>query len=205
MTHGLKYLSKKRLCFNCTGTRHWAVDCCNVRSSQKCNSRHHTSICDRDSQQMLLATGEGAVIYPVVVVNVDSIKCQALLDTGAGSSYASAALIKQLGKQPSRMEHKRIDTMMCSTNQKIYQYDVKISSIVGDFNMAASVSKVDRSVLLTIPNTRYANKIYQYPHLQGVVMTVEDKKQELPIHLILGTSEYSRIKTDWERIPLGVN
>ena len=85
---------------------------------------------------MLLATGKEAVIYPVIIVDVDGIKCQALLDTGAGNSYASAALIKQLGKQPSRMVHKRIDMMMCSTNQKIYQYDVKISSIVGDFNMA---------------------------------------------------------------------
>lgn len=86
-----------------------------------------------------------------------------------------AALIKRLGKQPSRMEHKRIDMMMCWTNQKIYQYDVKVSSIVGDFNMAASVSKVDRSVLLTIPNPRYADKIHQYPHLQGVVMNDEEE------------------------------
>jgi len=45
------------------------------------NGRHHTSICDRDSQQMLLATGEEAVIYPVVVVDVGGIKCRALLDT----------------------------------------------------------------------------------------------------------------------------
>ena len=59
-----KYLSEKRLCFNCTGTRHQAAECRIVRSCQKCNGRHHTSICDRDSQQMLLATGEGAVIYP---------------------------------------------------------------------------------------------------------------------------------------------
>ncbi|XP_068723854.1 uncharacterized protein [Montipora capricornis] len=166
-----KYLSDKRLCFNCTGIPNRAI-------------------------RMLLATGEGAVIYPVVVVDVDGIKCRALLDTGAGSSYASAALIKRLGKQPSRMEHKRIHMKMCSTNQKIYQYDVKISSVVGDFNTAASVSKVDRSVLLTIPNPRYADKIHQYPHLQGVFMNDEDKRPELPIHLILGASEYSRIKTD---------
>ena len=56
--------------------------------------------------------------------------------------------------------------------------------------MATSVSKVDRSVLLTIPNPRYADKIHQYPHLQKVVMNDED------IHLILRASEYSRIRTD---------
>ena len=86
--------------------------------------------------------------------------------------------------------------MMCSANQKIYQHDAKISSVMGDFNMTTSVSKVDRSVLLTIPNTRYADKTHQYPHLQGVFMNDENKKPELPIHLILGASEYSRIKTD---------
>ena len=115
---------------------------------------------------MLLATGKGVVIYPIVVVDVDGIKCR-------------AALVKRLEKQPSRMEHKRIDMMMCSTNQKIYQY-VKISSVVGDFNMAASVSKVDRSVLLTIPNPRYADKIHQYPHLQGVFMNDKTRSQSYP-------------------------
>ena len=191
-----KHLSEKRLCFNYIGTRHRNADCRIVRSYQKCNGRHHTSICDRDSQQMLLATGEGAVICPIVVVDVDGIKCRALLETCAGGSYASEALIKRLGKQPSRIEHKRIDMMMCSTNQKIYKYDVKISSVVGDFNMAASGSKVDRGVLLTIPNPRYADKIHQYPHLQGIFMNDDDKKPELLIHLILGASGYSRIKTD---------
>ena len=52
------------------------------------------SICDRDSQQMLLAACEGAVIYPLVVVDVDGIKIRALLDTGAGSSMPYQATWK---------------------------------------------------------------------------------------------------------------
>ena len=101
----------------------------------KCNDRHHTSICDKEQPQSLLTTYmyEDAVIYPVVVVNVDGITCRALLDTGTGSAYASAALGKRLGKQPSRTEHKRKDMMMCSTTQKIEQCDVKISNIRGKF------------------------------------------------------------------------
>ena len=35
---------------------------------------------------MLLGTGERTAIYPVIVFDVESIKCRALLDTGAGSS-----------------------------------------------------------------------------------------------------------------------
>ena len=83
-----KHLSEKRLCFNCTGTRHRAAECRITRSCQKCNGRHHTSICDKEDPQLLLTTYEDAVIYPVVVVNVDGIKCRALLDTGAGSACA---------------------------------------------------------------------------------------------------------------------
>ena len=40
--------------------------------------------------------GKSTVIYPVVVVEVQGVKCRALPDTGAGSSYASAALIDRL-------------------------------------------------------------------------------------------------------------
>ena len=191
-----RHLSEKRLCFNCTGTKHRVADCRMKTSCQTCGGRHHTSICDKQSQQIMLATGDGAVIYPVVVVNVNGITCRALLNTGAGSSYASAALVKRLGKQPARTEHKRIDMMMCSTTQKIEQYDVKISSICGKFEMASTVSKVDKGVLLSVPNPGYAEQINKYRHLEGVVMNDEDTKAELPIHLILGASDYSRIKTD---------
>ena len=95
------FLRPSKLCFNCTGTRHQAQECHSKYVCQCCGSRHHTSICDRLSgnSQMMLVTGnhEGSVIYPVVVVVVvDRIKCRALLDTGTGSSYASAALVERL-------------------------------------------------------------------------------------------------------------
>ena len=40
--------------------------------------------------------GKSTVIYPVVVVEIQEVKCRALLDTDAGSSNASAALIDSL-------------------------------------------------------------------------------------------------------------
>ena len=40
--------------------------------------------------------GKSTVIYPVVVVEVQEVKCRALLDTDAGNSNASAALIDSL-------------------------------------------------------------------------------------------------------------
>ena len=52
----------------------------------------------------MLATSGGQVVYPVVLVEVDGIRCRALLDTGAGSSYASAILINKLNRKPDRKE-----------------------------------------------------------------------------------------------------
>ena len=93
-------MSDNKLCFNCTGTRHRTAECRCATTCQRCNGKHHSSICDKLSSQLMLATGRGQVVYPVVVVEVDGIRCIALLDTRAGSSYASAAQISKLNRRP---------------------------------------------------------------------------------------------------------
>ena len=61
---------------------------------------------------MLDATGKSSVTYPLVVVEVCGIRCRALPDTGAGSSYASAALLGRKGKQLVRKEFRNIEMLM---------------------------------------------------------------------------------------------
>ena len=192
-----KILSDKRLCFNCTGMKHQAKECKSTRTCRQCGEKHHTSICVKkpERDQLLVTTGECGVIYPVVVVLVDGIKCRALLDTGSGSSYASATLIENLSKKPVRTEHKQIEMMVCSTTQKINSYEATISSVDEKFTMTTVLSKVDKGVLLTIPNPRYEELLRKYSHLNEVVMNDNDKKSNLPIHVILGASDYSKIKT----------
>ena len=193
-----KILSEKKLCFNCAGSRHRASECRSKYMCQHCGGKHHTSICDKSSRRsnLMLATGEGTVIYPVVVVEIDGIRCRALLDTGSGSSYASATLIESLKKSPARVEPRLIEMMMCSTTQMVKSYQVRLTSIDKKFEMSTTVNKVDKGVLLTIPNPRYTELTSKYRHLEGVRIDDNDKKSELPIHLILGASEYSRIKTE---------
>ena len=118
------------------------------------------------------------------------------MDTGAGISYVSAALVERLNKRPTHVEHKQIEMILCSTIQKVGSYTVKVGSVNGKFEMTTKVNKVDKGVLLTVTNPHYGELISKYPHLEGVVMEDNDKKSELPIHLILGASEYSRIKTE---------
>ena len=67
---------------------------------------------------MTVAT-EGSVMYPVVVVKVNNITCRPLLDTGAGSSYTSSALLEKLNIQSVTKETKQIELMMHSTVKKI--------------------------------------------------------------------------------------
>ena len=55
-------LAKKQLCYNCTGTNHKAAQCRCTITCQGCNRRHHTSICDKPREQMLVATEKRSVV-----------------------------------------------------------------------------------------------------------------------------------------------
>ena len=128
-------------------------------------------------------------------MEVEGIRCRALLDTGAGSSYASATMIERLNKQPDHKQYKRIEMMMTTTSQRVETCKVKISNIKENFSLSTTLSKVDKGVLLTVPNPRYTEMISCHQYLKGVIMDDQDTKQELPVHLILGASEYAKLKT----------
>ena len=145
---------------------------------------------------MLSATGEGTVTYPVVVVIVNGVKCRALLDTGAGSCYVSEAPIRHLGKKPVRREHIRINMIMHSTKKLVEIYDVNIVNLKGDFELSTEVTKVEKNVLLTIPNPKYLEMLKSHQHLIGITMDDNDEKAELPIHVIIGTNQYPKIKPE---------
>lgn len=60
---------------------------------QICNRKHHTSAMPL---HCLSPQEFHQFMYPVVIVEVQGIKCRALLDTGAGSSYVFAALLDRV-------------------------------------------------------------------------------------------------------------
>ena len=135
------------------------------------------------------------MIYPVVVVEVEEVKCRALLDTGLGNSYASTTLMNLTKKKPVRQEIKTIEMMLHTTTKKIDVYNVEITNINKNFNMSSEVNCVHRPVLLTLPNPLYREVIANNPHLEGVKIDDVDQKPMLPVHMILGASDYSRVKT----------
>lgn len=60
---------------------------------QICNRKHHTSAMPL---HCLSSQEFHQFMYPGVIVEVQGIKCRALLDTGAGRSYVFAALLDRV-------------------------------------------------------------------------------------------------------------
>ena len=81
-------LIDKRLCFNCTHGNHRSSNCPSRSDCQRCQKRHHTSICDAahptggvnnsmtSTRGVALTTNQiGEGLFPVIVVEVNGIKC----------------------------------------------------------------------------------------------------------------------------------
>eukprot|EP00112_Aurelia_sp_Birch-Aquarium-sp1_P000365 Seg1032.2 transcript_id=Seg1032.2/GoldUCD/mRNA.D3Y31 product="hypothetical protein" protein_id=Seg1032.2/GoldUCD/D3Y31 len=192
-----KILSSKRLCFNGTGEKHRASDCRSKKNCQVCHKRHHTSIYQYNKQREpeMTAANNNTVIHPVVVIKVEGIKCRALLDTGSSSNYMSSTLLDLIKKNPVRQEHKSIETLLGTSVGNINVYEIEISDVAEKFSIKSEMHGVDRKVLLNLPNPRYQEVIDATAHLKGVKMEDDDRKETLPVHVILGASSYSIIKT----------
>ena len=192
-------LAKQRLCFNCAVGVHKAAECPSKATCQRCGKRHHTSICNqekpRNEEKVYTTKRNDEGIFPVVTVRVGGVLCRALIDSGAGSSYISAKLIHHLKVKPIEVETKQIDMLMCKKQTRIETYQLTVESIDRQYEMAVKLMKVDKSELLTVDNPNYEGLIDHYPHLKGVTITERDKKSQLPIHIVLGSGEYARIKT----------
>eukprot|EP00794_Sanderia_malayensis_P006399 gene6399-7133_t len=85
--------------------------------------------------------------------------------------------------------------MMHTTSRKVQVYNLKVTNLEEDFEICVNVSKVDKKVLLSIENPNYEQMIKQYRHLRGIRMSDTDGKSERPVQMVLGASEYSRVKT----------
>jgi hypothetical protein len=68
-----KLLAEKKLCFNCTGTKHRAADCKSVHKCSKCNMKHHSSICTKKDRS---AFNRERIEWGSVSVSSCSSKCR---------------------------------------------------------------------------------------------------------------------------------
>ncbi len=79
-------------------------------------------------------------------------------------------------------------------------YSVVVESLDGSFQMDTKLTKVNKNELLSVENPHYEEIKAKYAHLARINLADADKKDQLPIHVILSVGDYARIKTD--RAPL---
>ncbi len=75
-------------------------------------------------------------------------------------------------------------------------YEADVKAINGNFRMHVNLTKVSKEESLFVDNPHYEDVIKKYPHLHGVEVIKDDVKAQLPIHVVLSSGDYARIKTD---------
>ena len=83
--------------------------------------------------------------------------------------------------------------MLGAVTREMEMSTVKVEALDGKFSIDVNVTKVDKGDLFVLDNPRYEQLLSNYEHLAGVEMNDKDRKP--PVHLILGASDYIRIKT----------
>ena len=84
--------------------------------------------------------------------------------------------------------------MLHATTKNVEVFKIQIQNVTSNFNFTTEVSKVEKDVLINIQNRQYEVIINQFQHLKDIQMNDKDTKSSLPMHLILGASEYSKNK-----------
>ena len=148
------------------------------------------------STEPLLTTTKNNDIYPVPIVKVNGVKCRALLDTSSGSFYASEGLLDYLEINPTRKEIKTIESLTNLATKKLKIYSIKIQDVNEKYSFNTELNKLEREVWLTLPNMKYSKILKNYPHLTEVHMNDTDEKEQLPVHIILGASDFVKIKME---------
>ena len=90
---------------------------------------------------------------------------------------------------------RRIQTIVGVITKRVEIYDLEINDTKENCVIPVHATRVDRGELLSVENPKYSEMIQKYSHLNGVRMEDTDTKTLLPVHLILGASEYAKIKT----------
>ena len=97
----------------------------------------------------MTASGCKEGVLPIIPIKVDGITCRELINTGAGSSYASRKLINLLKRKPRETKTKEVDMLITSQVTKLEMYDAQIESLDGSFSIEVKLTKV-----LTVDNPK---------------------------------------------------
>ena len=204
------FLKKNKLCFNCTGFGHIAANC-GSRGCNKCSGKHHTSVCDAvptlniqdqaitrpNAEQGKRAIHANTAIHATLVAKVNGIPARVMIDSGSGSSYICTSLLTELKLKPSRVEKRIIEQMYGTVNRRVEIFELKLTSeAVEDFEMDLTCINGEKEILTYLPNPGIKGLKKKYDRFMCLSFSDEDTQEDkLPVHVILGTSDFQRIRT----------
>ena len=85
--------------------------------------------------------------------------------------------------------------LITSQVTKLEMYNARIESLDGGFNIEVKLTKVHKGELLTVDKTKHQELINKYNHFKGIKVEDEDTKEQLLVHVVLGSGKYDRNKT----------
>ena len=84
---------------------------------------------------------------------------------------------------------------MHSVIQKTAIFALQIIDTNHEFILEIESNKFEKEVLLEIPNPDYSEMQKKYAYLSDIIITDHDTERDLPVHVILGAGNYTKIKT----------
>ena len=199
-----KFFVDHNLCFNCGRSNHRAEQC-RRRGCAKCKYKHHTSICDRQERENSNPNGvsltgytnyaEERVLPAIIPVSIGGQVLWAYLDTGSGRNFISREAVKMLKLKPTRHETREILTVNGTKVQSMPIFDTRIESLDGKSceEIEFTGSKIVDFTTVRRPDMNQLKLKYSHTQDKRFYMTSTGEYQ---IHLILGDSIYSRIRTE---------
>ena len=208
-----KFFMDHNLCLNC-GRSGQRAEQCHRRGCLKCKYTHHTSICDKrqrassmqnevsqtSSPTEVSLTGyttyaEEKVLPAIIPVSVEGEILWAYLDTGSSRNFILGEAVKKLKLKPARHVSREILTVNGSKVQSMPIFDTSIVSLDGKACEEIELTGSRLADFTTVRRPDMNQLKHKYLHTQDkrFYMTSGGEYQ---IHLILGDSMYSRIRTE---------
>ena len=198
-----KFFVDKNLCFNCGRSGHRGSQC-RSRGCFKCGSKHHTSICDKNSNPDPKSNGvlqgysrspERNSLPAIVPVKIKGEVMWAYLDTGSSRNFVSRDAAKRLNLKPKHHEPREIVTLNGVSKQSMPIYGVEINSLDGQAREEIEVtgSRLPDFTTVRRPNIRELKTRYEHTKDKTFYFT---ENGDCQIHLIIGDKTFSRIRTE---------
>jgi hypothetical protein len=126
-------------------------------------------------------------MHPVVIVQIKGRKFRALLH------------IRDSGKSHRRSSCQN-NHANGYHNDKNVQLDLSVEAVKGNFTLNVCATMIKRCELLLLDNPHNEKRIEAHQHLRDIQLEDHPTKKRLPVHVILGANEYTKIRMSQVRI-----